>query len=652
MCGLAGIIKLDTSDKSDYSNLMNKFCDVLKHRGPDSKGIWMDQYIGLCHTRLSILDLSKSGAQPMISESERYIIAFNGEIYNHLEIRNQIEKNYQSFSWKGMSDTETVLKSIEVFGFEASLKKFTGMFSIAIWDRQKKEVYLARDRLGEKPLYFGFSNNEFIFTSELKTLDYYPSFKKEISMDAAKRYFKFGYVPSPLSIYKNIYKLTPGTFIKANLNQIRDRELKPKEYWSIESAARDGLNNQIDNIQEIETTFQHLLKESVNSQMISDVPIGCFLSGGIDSSLITSVMQECSSGPVKTFTIGFEEPEFDESKDAAMIANHLGTEHTELIVTSNDSMDVIPNLPNMYDEPFSDSSAIPTYLVSKLAKSKVTVSLSGDGGDELFGGYNRYLYTHRFWNKISFLPFHVRKSISAIVGLLPINLLSNLLKFSSKDNFQSLIEKIYKTGKRLDSVRNIDDLYLSLVSDPYIDNSFIKNYENNSNNFYDHFPSTNDLKGLGFSVGYDRMMFLDQLTYLPDDILCKVDRAAMSNSLETRAPFLDKNLVEFSWKIPSKFKIHNNKTKFILRNTLNNYIPNHLIERPKSGFGIPLGDWLRGPLNQWANDLLSSQKIKNQGIIDFDHISYYWDQHQKRDFDWGSKIWTILMFQAWLEEKF
>ena len=425
MCGIAGYIDLG-QDFHNTESLLEDFTKKLSHRGPNSHGKWIENNIGLCHTRLSILDLSKSGSQPMIAKSGRYVIVFNGEIYNHLTLRDELNELNPSISWSGHSDTETILQCLELFGLEKSLKKFTGMFALAVWDRSKKELSLARDRFGEKPLYFGKVNNSFIFTSELKVLDALPNFHKDISHDAIELYFRFGYIPEPHSIYKNIHKLSPGSFLRLSLNQINNQEFIPEMYWELDEVIKFGLNNQITDPSILKEQFSKLLEDSVRSQLISDVPIGCFLSGGIDSSLITSVMQSVSNQPIKTFTIGFNESEYDESHFAREISKHLGTDHNELIVTPKESMDVIPLLPEIYDEPFSDSSQIPTFLVSKLAKTQVTVSLSGDGGDELFGGYNRYLYTKKFWNKISAIPFSARKLIAIIIKNLPINSLREL----------------------------------------------------------------------------------------------------------------------------------------------------------------------------------------------------------------------------------
>lgn len=651
MCGLAGFIALDSYTNAEKTKVLERMTGLLEHRGPDAQGKWIEDNIALCHNRLSILDLSEHGAQPMKSLNDRYVIVFNGEIYNHLDLRKALDKNQSLIKWRGHSDTETILEYINEFGIEKSLEDFIGMFAFALYDRKEKKLTLARDRFGEKPLYYGFINNNFIFASELKAFKVFPGFDNRISNEGFEAYFKFGYVPAPHTIYDCVSKLNPASFISLEYENIKSRKVNENNYWVVSRLAKHGVNNQINDINEIKDEFNSLLKKSVKSQLISDVPIGCFLSGGIDSSLISSEMQNIVDTPIKTFTIGFEEPEFDESIFARKVAEHLGTDHHELIVDSNMSLDVIPSLVDMYDEPFSDSSAIPTFLVSKLAKENVKVSLSGDGGDELFGGYNRYLYTKQLWSKIDFLPFEIRKIIGNLISILPRSRVSRFISFLTGQKSSETIEKFFKAGKRLNTVKDIDDLYLSLVTDPYLNKKFFIQNNFAISGFPETLLSKEFMNSINITNSFDRMMLQDQISYLPDDILCKVDRAAMSNSLETRAPFLDKELAEFSWRIPSSYKIYKGNTKYVLRESLNRYIPSELINRPKKGFGIPLAEWIRGPLNEWTSDLLSKDRIQREGLFNYNEINSFVSEHQSRKFDWSSKIWSLLMFQSWLDRQ-
>lgn len=651
MCGLAGFVAKDNLSSDSKIRILESMSSLLAHRGPDASGTWIEERLGLCHTRLSILDLSSHGAQPMKSSNDRYVIVFNGEIYNHLDLRKKIEQKKQAVKWRGHSDTETILEYIYTFGLEKSLNDFVGMFAFALFDRKENQLTLARDRFGEKPLYYGFINNNFVFSSELKAFKAFPGFNHGISNDGFEAYFKFGHIPAPLTIYESIYKLNPSSFISINFSEIRSRNINEKKYWEVSEIAHKGISNQILDKKDIYEEFNFLLNKSVNSQLISDVPIGCFLSGGIDSSLISSVMQDIVDKPIKTFTIGFKESEFDESIYAKKVADLLGTDHHELIVDSEMSLDVIPRLVDMYDEPYSDSSAIPTFLVSKLAKEKVQVSLSGDGGDELFGGYNRYLYTRQLWSKIAVLPFKLRKVIGTLISTLPRSSIFKIISIFERKGSANFIEKLFKAGKRLSYVKDIDDLYVSLVTDPYLSKNFFVSHDYSSSNFPNTLFSKHFLNSINMTSSFDRMMLQDQISYLPDDILCKVDRAAMSNSLETRAPFLDKDLAEFSWRIPSSLKIYKGKTKYVLRESLNRFIPKELIDRPKTGFGIPLSEWIRGPLHDWTSDLLSKDRIVKDGFFNYDEIENILKEHNSQEVDWGSKIWTLLMFQCWLDNQ-
>lgn len=646
MCGFCGF--WDTKDKKvnqDFLSLMSK---ELTHRGPDGHGIWIDEQVpfALAHRRLSILDLSSAGHQPMLSSCKRYILVYNGEIYNHLNLRKKIEERFGSQKWIGNSDTETLITSIMYYGIEKSLKYISGMFSIALWDIKKKELILARDRIGEKPLYYGYNNNIFFFGSELKSLLANPEFKPQINRDSVALQFRNAYIPAPYSVFKNIHKLLPGHYIKITQKDLKNKKLQnSKSYWSyLENAAKQEKNISSLNIEIEQDKLEKILLNTVKNQMISDVPLGAFLSGGIDSSTIVALMQSASFKPIKTFTIGFNEDQLNEAKYAKAIANHLGTDHTELYVSSSDIINTIDQLPVIYDEPFSDSSQIPTILVSNLAKKNVSVSLSGDGGDELFSGYNRYKISEKFWNVLSKIPHPMRQIISSGIQSVPPkywNTFSNLTTLGKKYN--NFGDKMHKGSKVLES-KNLYEVYYKLIS----------NWENptavvlNSNE-----PNTllTTLKSkLTEFNNQEKMMILDSLTYLPDDILVKVDRAGMSTSLETRMPFLDHELIEYVWKLPHSFKNRNGQGKWILRNILNKYVPKQLTNRSKMGFAIPIDTWLRGPLREWAENLLNERKIKQEGYLNANLVSNKWYEHLSGKRNWSGLLWNVLMFQSWIEK--
>ena len=591
MCGFAGFLGLNTNRKHILLSMQN----VLLHRGPDDEGIWMDHSagIGLSHRRLSVIDLSHAGKQPMHSPSGRYCIAFNGEIYNHLELRQELE----GVDWRGHSDTETLLAGFDLFGVHEMLKRSIGMFGFAVWDKKNRELILARDRIGEKPVYYGWqgsgANAAFIFGSELGALRKHPSFENEISRGALSLYLRHNCVPSPYSIYKGISKLSPGCILTVSL---KNKTPNVVNYWSAISVFESGVENQrTSDSKELVYELEDLLKKVIRGQMISDVPLGAFLSGGIDSSTVVSFMQAQSSNPIKTFTVGFEEKGYNEAVHAKAVATHLGTDHTELYVSPEESLAIIPKLPLIYDEPFSDSSQIPTYLISQLARRHVTVSLSGDGGDELFCGYNRYLFTEKVWSWISVLPLALRKLASSVINSLPIKLwdfgLSKVGLFLPRSLRQSNYgDKLLKGAAVIDA-RSADDLYLKMVSHCNVPSlEVLGDSAELGTLLSSNVPKLDSLNRV------QKMMALDLMTYLPDDILTKVDRAAMAVSLETRVPFLDHRVAEFAWKLPMSMKIRNGQSKWILREVLHKYVPKELIERPKMGFGVPLGSWLRGNL--------------------------------------------------------
>ena len=663
MCGIVGVF--GESSNLNLGKSISLMTQTLTHRGPDDSGTWVkdDRKLGFGHRRLSILDLSKSGHQPMQSKCGRFLMVFNGEIYNHLKLRKEIgeKKSNVDFSpklWSGGSDTETLLACFSVFGIQKSLKKATGMFALAVWDKKEQRLYLARDRMGEKPLYFGWSNGNFLFGSELKALRAYEGFKNEIDRDALCLYTRFNYIPTPRSIYKNIFKLKPGYILSLKLSDTHNcpsvdfdkpfslNSLKLEPYWSLEEAIESGKKNVFSDEIEAETAIESALIEAIKLQSIADVPLGAFLSGGIDSSLIVSLMQSISMNKVHTFSIGFNDPSYNEAIYAKEVAKHLSTDHTELYLNSEDALSVVPELPTLYDEPFGDSSQIPTYLVSKMAREHVTVALSGDAGDELFGGYNRHLRAPQVWKLISSLPTPVKKLFfKSIHKVSPIflNNFGNRLPGTFKTIF--LGDKLYRFAERLDQVKSQEDLYFSLVSEwtnpekVVLNSQEPKTLVSNKNAW----PSMESFQ--------EEMMFLDAKTYLPDDILVKVDRASMGNSLETRAPYLDHRIVELSTRIPLSYKISNGIGKRILRNILYKYVPRKLIERPKQGFGIPLGLWLRGPLREWAEELLTEPKIRDGGFFAPELIRERWREHLSQERNWEHSLWSILMFQSWLESQ-
>ena len=667
MCGLTGFY-IDESHSSEASkDLINSMTSTLSHRGPDDSGSWIDdnKVIALGHRRLSILDLSSAGHQPM-SINDNYAIAYNGEIYNHMELRALLDKEVSPKSWLGNSDTETLLVAFTTWGIETTLMKLRGMFAIALWDKKNNQLSLIRDRFGEKPLYYGWiksgTKNIFAFGSELKSLSSFEGFSNKISKPALKEYFKYMYVPCPYSIYENIFKLEPGCLLTIDQKATSKPSDIPLHSSSNSTITYENLSidrwydlkNIIDQdsslfSDEVEASdvLEAELKNVISLQSISDVPLGAFLSGGVDSSAIVSLMQQESTQPVKTFTIGFEDPEYDESKYALKVASHLGTDHSELIVTSEDALSIIPDLPKIYDEPFADSSQIPTYFVCKSAKQEVTVALSGDGGDELFGGYNRHISAPILWNKINWLPFPARKILGKMLMSVPISKwdgIINSLLGKSKQSFVHFGDKVHKTASRLSNVRSIDDLYRSLLEEPDIDSLILESTESHPIFLHDPLPLVK------MDDPSSRMMFRDIQSYLTDDILCKVDRAAMSVSLETRVPFLDHKIVELAWRIPLSMKIKGSEGKSILRKILYKNVPKSLIERPKAGFSIPLAQWLRDPLREWAEALLDPSRIDNEGYLNSSYIQVIWHEHLEGKKNWTNRLWSILMFQSWLDQ--
>lgn len=632
MCGITGIVFENASHRL---NNIEDMTAELYHRGPDDHGIWVNRGRGVAlgFRRLSIIDLSQAGHQPMHSASSRFVVVFNGEIYNFKEIAAELLQI--GWVFRGHSDTEVLLASIETWGIQKSLEKFNGMFAFALWDNQDEVLYLARDRFGEKPLYWGWSGNALLFASELKALKKYSALKLEIDRNSLNLFMRYSYIPAPYTIYKNIEKLESGYFLRIN----RNKKTEKIAYWSAKETVNKIIRNNI-KIDERESVdlLEKALKKSISLRSMADVPIGAFLSGGIDSSLVTALMQENSHQPINTFTIGFGEKQFNEAPYAKAIANHLGTHHRELYVTNKNALDVIPKLPHLYDEPFADSSQIPTYLVSQLACQSVTVCLSGDGGDELFGGYNRYTWGAPLYDRASRLPSFARKSVGHLLRTV-----NNHLPSSIK--MRTLHNQIGKASDALMASDSLAHFYTSLTSVIKNPNDLVL-FEGGSG--YPITPLDELMQKMDDSASW--MMMADVLTYLPGDILTKLDRASMGSSLEARAPFLDPDVFELAWMLPPQMKILGKKGKIALRNVLYKYVPEQLIERLKMGFGIPVGDWLLGPLKEWAEELLSENLIQEQGFLNVQVVKGYWEEHCSRRRDRTHEIWNILMFQSWLEE--
>ncbi|MDI6770538.1 MAG: asparagine synthase (glutamine-hydrolyzing), partial [Anaerolineales bacterium] len=590
----------------------------------------------------SILDLSPAGHQPMFSADGRYVIVFNGEVYNFGELRDELERLGHAF--RGHSDTEVMLAAISQWGIESAVKRFNGMFAIALWDHRERRLTLVRDRLGIKPLYYGWMGDVFLFGSELKALRAHPAFRAEIDRDALALYLRHNYIPAPYSIYRGVFKLTPGTFLTIRADS-RPAQDQPQVYWNARQIVESGLAHPFEgNEQEAVEALDAHLRRSVGLRMIADVPLGAFLSGGVDSSTIVALMQAQSHLPVKTFTIGFHESGFDEAKYAKAVARHLGTQHTELYVSPEQARAVIPLLPKLYDEPFADSSQIPTFLVSQLARRHVTVSLSGDGGDELFGGYNRYFMLDAIWKRIGWMPLSLRKLASSAAKAVPTRLWPTLFRFlPDLADFPNPADKAQKLAEIIASP-SPEAIYLDLVSHWKQPASVVLNAREPVTALLDR------SRWADLTSFTDQMMFLDLITYLPGDILNKVDRASMGVSLEARAPFLDDHqTLEFAWSLPRQYKIRGGQGKWILRQVLYRYVPRELIERPKMGFGIPIDSWLRGPLREWAETLLDERRMQQEGFFNPQPIRQKWAEHISRKRNWQYHLWDILIFQAWLE---
>ena len=647
MCGISGVfIKNKQSQLTQLEAVVSEMKAAITHRGPDDSGIWCDYQSGiaLAHNRLSIIDLSASGHQPMVSSSGRYVISFNGEIYNFNEIRKEITSENENVSWHGNSDTEVLLNCIDVFGLEITLNKIVGMFAFAVWDKKDKQLILVRDRMGEKPLYYGFIDGNFVFSSELKSISSSSYFKPSIDKESVDLYFTYGYIPAPHSIYKDIRKLRPGTGLKVLWEKQHVEEF---EYWSLLKVAKDSQSDMLEiNDDEAVALFDSTIGESVKSQNVADVPLGAFLSGGIDSSLIVDMLQKHSRYAVKTFSIGFNNKEYNEAKFAKRIAKYLETDHTELYLSEVDAIQGMKQVAKVYDEPFADSSQLPTLMVSRLASDDVTVALTGDGGDEIFGGYNRHVLANGLVNKIERIPAPLKSIARGCLEIIrqeEADSLNTLLRplLPQKFKVMQLGNKLQKLSQIL-KTDNIYDYYEELLRNSHISNR-------SKNRISDLYANIQNFKLNEIGSYTNQVMLLDSLIYLPNDILCKVDRAAMSTGLETRTPLLDHRLIELSWRLPDRFKVRDNKGKWVLRKILEKYIPNELIERPKTGFAIPIAQWLAGPLKEWVNDLLNRFKNNEEEYFSYEIINRSWEEHLKGKKDHSQFIWSILVFQEWLE---
>jgi asparagine synthase (glutamine-hydrolysing) len=644
MCAIVGFWDSSTATAEDeLERTAGSMASTLRHRGPDDQGAWADEAASLAlgHCRLAILDLTREGHQPMHSADGRYVLVFNGEIYNFESLRNNLE--HRGHIFRGHSDTEVMLAAFCEWGPLAALERFAGMFAFALWDRRKRQLHLARDRAGEKPLYYGWTDGVFVFGSELKALRAHPRWRGGINRGALALFVRYGYIPAPHCIYESICKLPPGGVLTLTEAHVHARQTpEPVRYWSAQSIAEAGAANPFNGTEaEAGKRLRELLLQSVDRQMVADVPLGAFLSGGIDSSLVVALMQAQSRRPIKTFSIGFPQEKFNEAPFAKAVAAHLGTDHTELYVQDQDLQQVIPRLPRIYDEPFADPSQIPTTLLCRLAGTSVKVSLSGDGGDELFGGYNHYRIGQRLWEIMSRIPDPCRAPLArqlrrmARTGL-------NLEITAGRGN--RLLNRLWNLSDILPA-RTDYSLYQLLMSPNRDPGSWLK-MMNESEAQPDEFSTWANLPEL-----LQRMTWLDFVQYLPDDILVKLDRAAMSVSLETRIPLLDHRVVEFAFGLPTSFKQRGGQGKWLLRQILYQYVPPSLVDRPKRGFSAPIAEWLRGPMREWAGDLLDEARLRQEGFFDARHVRQKWQEHLDRKRDWSPGLWHALMFQAWLDDQ-
>lgn len=634
MCGIAGLWDITDTNKADLVKIGRHMAQTIAHRGPDSDGLWVDEANNspvLVHRRLAILDLSADGAQPMHSKSNRYTLVYNGEIYNYSDIKSDLEALGHSF--KGFSDTEVFLGAIDQWGLNLALQKINGMFAIALWDHKEKELHLIRDRMGKKPLYIGWAGKSLVFASELKALHAVPEFQTQLNHDALHDFLNFGYVIAPRTIYHNIVQLLPASRLTITQETLRNRDnlislMQP--YWRPEDHMKSSSMGTRDDIATIDE-FEELLSTCIRQRMVSDVPLGAFLSGGLDSSAVVALMQKNSRHPVKTFTIGFNDKQYNEAEHARAIAAHIGTDHHEIYLDPKQAMEVIPILPQMFDEPFADASQIPTYLVSQFTKKHVTVALSGDGGDEMLGGYNRHMSAPAIWNKMRLIPSLFRPLVSSVLSHVPASRWPSSIR-SKHPQFEDALPKLV----RMLGCKSEQELYFRLLGrSPIVD----KLLHHKCSSTYQLSSPVSDF--------IDKLMYWDSQVYLPNDVLTKVDRTTMAVSLEARAPLLDYRIFEYCWQLPLEMKIRDGQGKWLLRQVLARHVPRKLFERPKQGFSVPIADWLRGGLRDWAEDLLSPSNIQKDGYLNAALVSQLWQEHISKRRNHSEILWNILMFQAW-----
>ena len=650
MCGIAGIFAASNQPIA-LQQRVRAMSASLRHRGPDSRGDWVDTDAGvaLAHRRLSIVDLSEHGNQPIQSHDNRCVLVFNGEIYNHIQLREKLYDAGAVISWRGHSDSETLVECLSFWGIEKTLKAVVGMFAFALWDRNTSELTLARDRLGEKPLYYARASGMIAFGSELKSLQSLPEVPISLNTAAIAKFLRVGYIPDPETVYHEVRKVPPGTWVSIKRENITaDAWPLPQMFWSLRGVAESGLAAPLssDDPEATVDSLERVLSSAISGQLMGDVPVGAFLSGGVDSTAVTALMQKISSQPIKTFSIGFEGKGYDETPYAAAIANVLGTDHHKLRVGDSDVAKTVPDLSATYDEPFADSSQIPTLMVAKLAREHVRVSLSGDGGDELFAGYNRYTLAGQHWGRLEKIPLPLREAMANGLARIPASRWDKVLVPAMRAvprRFRLALpgDKIHKVARILGSADSLA-LYRGMVSQLH-PGALKADLEMEAHDAPDVWPTKSDL--------VHQMMFLDSITYLPGDILTKVDRATMAHSLESRMPFLDHHVVEFAWQVPLSLKIRNGQSKWVLREMVRRYIPDSYFDRPKMGFGGPLGEWLRGPLRGWASDLLSPARLEASEYLETSVIAQMWEEHLSGTHNWEHGLWNVLMLQSWLDSE-